>query len=209
MLRRYLTHEKLLVRFLTLLGTVSVLFVVVWMLSYSFLPEGLMRGRSGAQALAGVELTGGSVWLEWLRIFALNLTVAALIMVPGNLIRTKSDYPLGYVTVAASAALYAVTLGTNSFTFPMASRIPPSLVILGSSGIYEFAAYILAVSATVCIARWRIVKWWGLRGTTERLAPCRDKSALVERNVGVALAIVMLAVACGVEAYRISLALAS
>jgi hypothetical protein len=208
MFARYLTHEKLLVRFLALLGVVSVLFVVVWTLSYAFLPEGLLRGRSVAQVLTGTDLAGGSVWLEWLRIFALNLAATFLFMVPANLLRTKRDYPLGYVSVALVAAICAVILGTNSFTLPMPSRMAPSLSVFNGSGVFEIASYVLAVSATVSIARWRVIKWWGMTGTTEKLPPCKDKSALAERNVGVVLAILMLALACGWEAYRISLALA-
>jgi hypothetical protein len=73
--------------------------------------------------------------------------------------------------------------------------------------VYEIAAYVLAVTATVSIARWRIVRWWGT-DSTEVVVPPEDRSTILERNAGVAVAIAMLAVACGWEAYRISVVLA-
>lgn len=206
-IERYLTHEKLVVRFLALLGVVSIVFVAIWALSYSFLPEGLLRGRTGGQILAGNDLAGGSVWLEWLRILAINLGVTFVVMVPANLIRTRRNIPLGYFSVISVAAVCAATIGTNSFTLPMVTRMPPSLGAFTSSGVYEIAAYVLAVTATVSIARWRIARWWG-PDSTETLAPSKDGSTILERNVGVAVSVMTLVAACGWEAYRISLVLA-
>jgi hypothetical protein len=206
--KHYLVHDKLLVRFLALLAVVAVVFVAGWAVAYAFLPEGVLRGRTGAAALAGSDLAGGSVWLEWLRIFGINLAVTFLLMVPANLLRTKRDYPLGYFSVIAIVTVAAVTLGTNSFTLPMATRTPPSLAVFGSTGVYELAAYVLAVTATVSIARWRTVRWWG-RDSTEKVVLRRDRSTIFERNLGVVLSIVLLAAASGWEAYRVSLAVVS
>jgi hypothetical protein len=203
MIKRFLLHERLVVRFLALLGVVSMVFLVIWALSYAFLPEGLLKGRTGAQALAGDDLTGGSAWLEWLRIFVINLGVMLLVLVPANLLRTEGNYPLGYVSVSMVAAVCAVTLGTNSFTLSMEGRMPPTLAVFGSSGVYEIAAYVLAVAATVSIARWRIA---GNR--TEPVAPTRDRSVVRQRNSGIALAVATLAIACGWEAYRVAQVLA-
>ena len=206
--QQYLVHDKLVVRFLALLAVVAVVFVAIWAASYAFLPEGVLRGRTGGAALAGSDLAGGSVWLEWLRIFGINLAATFLFMVPANLIRTKSDYPLGYISVISVVAIAATTLGTNSFTLPMATRTPPSLAVFMSSGTYELAAYVLAVAATVSIARWRVVRWWG-SDTTEAVVPPKDSATIRERNAGVVLSVILLAAACGWEAYRVSLAVAS
>jgi hypothetical protein len=46
-----------------------------------------------------------------------------------------------------------VTVGTISFTIPIATKMPPSLADFGSSGVYEIAANVRAVTATVSIAR--------------------------------------------------------
>lgn len=203
--KHFLVHDRLAVRLLALLAVAAVVFVVVWALSYAFLPEGVLRGRTGGAALAGSDLAGGTVWLEWLRILAINLAVTFLLLVPANLIRTKGDYPLGYISLLSVVTIAAVTLGTNSFTLPMDTRTPPSLAVFGSSGTYELAAYVLAVAATVSIARWRVVRWWG-SDSTETLTPGIDRSTRLERSVGVALSVVLLAAACGWEAYRVALA---
>lgn len=206
--RRFLVHDRLAVRFLALLTVAAVVFTVVWALSYAFLPEGVLRGRTGGAVLAGNDLVGGSIWLEWLRILAINLAVTFLVMVPANLIRTTRDYPFGYVSVVSIVTVAAVTIGTNSFTLPMDTRTPPSLAVFGSSGIYELAAYVLAVTATVSIARWRIVRWWG-PDSTEKLTPRLDRTARLERSVGIALSVALLTAACGWEAYRVALAVRS
>ena len=209
MLRRYLTYDRLIVRFLSLLAVVAVAFVAVWGASYWLLPEGLLTGRTGAHALAGTGLAGGSVWLEWIRILSLNLALAAVFMVSGNLIITKRGYPFGYVSVVLVGVIFAVAVGTNSFTIPMPVRMPPSLAILGSSGAYEIMAYVLAVAATTSIGRWRIRRWWAIHGTTERVRLVKDRSTITERNLGVVLAFVVLAAACAWEAVQISADLSS
>ena len=48
MIKRYLLHEKLPVRFGALWGAVLILFLGAWTLSYLFLPEGVLRGRNAA-----------------------------------------------------------------------------------------------------------------------------------------------------------------
>lgn len=200
----HLMHDRLIIRFLALLAVVFVVFVCVWGASYWLLPEHLLTGRAGSQILAGSGLAGGSVWLEWMRIFGLNLAVAALFMVSANLIITKREYPFGYVTVVMVAAIFAVIIGTNSFTIPMPVRMPPSIRIFSSSGAYEIMAYVLAVTATTSIGRWRIKRWWALRGTTERVRPPKDRATIIQRNVGVLLALAVLAAACAWEAVQIS-----
>ncbi len=119
-------------------------------MSYLFLPEGLLRGRSAAQVLARNDLAGGSVWLEWLRILTLNLGVMLSIIIAPNILRTPGDFPLGYITVCVQAAAFGITLGTDSFTLSLGGKLPPSLSILESTGLYEIAAYVLAATATLC-----------------------------------------------------------
>lgn len=80
--KHFLVHDRLAVRLLALLAVAAVVFVVVWALSYAFLPEGVLRGRTGGAALAGSDLAGGTVWLEWLRILAINLAVTFLLLSP-------------------------------------------------------------------------------------------------------------------------------
>jgi len=161
MFKRYLLHEKLHIRFGALLAVVLAALLGAWVVSYLLLPEGFLRGRSAAQALAGGDLAGGSVWLEWLRLLAINLGVVSVSIIAPNLFRTASDYPLGYVSTTLIAAVFGVTLGTDSFAVSLGGKLLPTLAILGSSGLYEIAAYVLLATTTVSIARYRLVGKWG------------------------------------------------
>jgi hypothetical protein len=199
---KYLLNDKLLIRFGSFFGVVLVLFLLAWTIGYFFLPEGILLGKSASQALAGSDLAGGSVWLEWLRILALNLAMMAF-FVAANLLRANGNVPLGYVAVAVNAVLFGVIIGTNSFTLSQGAKIPPSLGILGSSGIYEIAAYVLAVAATVSISKYRLIGKWG-----EKMSLPKIPSMVREQNVGMLLAVAVLAVACGWEAVQVAQALA-
>jgi hypothetical protein len=208
MFKQFLLHDKLPIRFGSLLGVVLVFFLGAWTLSYLFLPEGILQGRNVGQILAGNDLAGGSVWLEWLRIFAINLVVMLLVIIAPNVFRTEGDYPLGYHTATLIAMMYGVILGTDSFTLSMGGKIAPTVAIFGRSGIYEIAAYVLAAAATVSISKYHLVGKWP-KQTIEAIVPPKAKSVIQERNVGVLLAITILLIACGWEAYRFSLAIGS
>jgi hypothetical protein len=203
MLKQYLLHEKLPVRFGALLLVVMLIFLAAWTVGYFWLPEGVLRGQTVAHALAGNDLAGGSLLLEWLRLFAINLGVLLVIIVAPNVMRTERDLPFGYATVSLLAAQAGIILGTDSFAIPMGGKMPPSLAIFGSSGLYEIAAYVLAAAATISIARWRLVGRWP-RQTVERPDIPRSPAVLRERNLGLLTAVVALAAACAWEAYHIA-----
>jgi len=95
-------------------------------------------------------------------------------------------------------------IGPNSFTLSQGTKIPPSLGIFGSSGIYEIAAYVLAAAATVSISKYRLVGKWG-----EKIVSIKTLPVIRERNVGVLLAMAILVFACGWEAYRVAQAIAA
>ena len=62
-MKSLLLHNRLIVRFLALFALVAVLFLLSWTVSYSFLPEGVLRGRTGAAILAGETAAPSSVGL--------------------------------------------------------------------------------------------------------------------------------------------------
>jgi hypothetical protein len=208
MFKRYLMHDQLLVRFGALFGMVFIVLLGTWSLSYLLLPEGVLRGRTAAQVLAGNDLAGGSVWWEWLRILAINIGIMLVVMIAPNLLRTAGDYPLGYRTVTLVAAVFGVTIGTNSFALALGKRLPPTVAIFGSSGLYEIAAYVLATTATISIAKYRLVGKWP-KQTMEAIICPQTPSVIHARTVGIVLAITILLVACGWEAYRFAQAIAS
>lgn len=179
-------------------------FLGAWLLSYLLLPEGLLRGRSAAQVLAGNDLLGGSVWLEWLRLLAINVGVVVFSIIAPNLFRTEKDYPLGYTSTTLIAVVFGITLGTDSFAMSIGGKMPPTFAVFSSSGLYEIIAYVLAAAATVSISRYRLIG----KGVTP-ITPPKTRLVVQERLLGVLLAIGILAIACGWEAYRFSQAIAS
>lgn len=199
-MKSLLVHDRLIVRFSALLALVTTLFLLTWTISYAFLPEGILRGRTGAAVLAG-DTAAASFWVEWLRIFALNVSICLLVVVTPNLIR--GGVPLGYYTASVQAIMYAITLGTNSFTLPLPDGpLAPTLAVLTRSGPYEIIAYLLAATATLSIARWTLRGRWP-RQTLERWGPIAGQRMGQAEWVGLALAGILLLAANAWEALQI------
>ena len=202
-LARYLLHDDLLVRFPALLLADAVVLVASWSLGYLLLPDGFLAGRTGAAILAGGDLAGGSIVLEALRLLAINVVVVVCAIIAPNLVR-QGGYPLGYWTLATISAVFGVTIGTNSFAVSLGGKMPPSLEVFTSSGLYEIAAYALAAASTISIVRWQVI---GSKAV--RVPPVTDREATRQRTIGVAVALVIVVLACVVEAYRFSQAISS
>jgi len=152
---KWLRHESLLIRFLALLGLGSVIFLVFWILSYYLLPEGVLRGRTAAAALAG-EQAASSLFREFLRIVLLNTFMMAVVIL-ANRILIINGFPLGYFPPLVLSAMYAVTLGTNSFSMPLPARMAPSLGVFLRSGPYEIISYLLMAAATYALPTYRFL----------------------------------------------------
>jgi hypothetical protein len=198
-MKRLLYHERLYVRFLALFGLGVVLFTLAWTLSYLFLPEGVLRGRTGSAMLAGEEAAGSFI-AEWLRIVALNLAAGSLIVVANRIYRYRG-FPLGYLIPLAWLTVYAVCLGTNSFSIPLPERMAPSLAVFGRTGLYEMAALTLAAVATYSINLYKVTRL--IPPTYEPVTPKPKFSLTLEQWVGFGLAIAVLLAANAREAYII------
>lgn len=198
-MKQLLCHERLYVRFLALFGLGVVLFTLAWTLSYFFLPEGVLRGRTGSAILAGDE-AAGSFSAEWLRIVALNLMAGSLIVLANRIYRFRG-YPLGYIIPLAWLTTYAVCLGTNSFSIPLPERMAPSLAVLGRTGLYEIAAFTLVAVATYSINLYKVTRF--IPPTYEPIIPKPKFSLTLEQWIGLGLAIAVLLAANAREAYMI------
>ncbi|RPJ27497.1 MAG: hypothetical protein EHM33_07810 [Chloroflexi bacterium] len=199
-MKSLLLHDRLIVRFLALLALVTALFLLTWTASYWFLPEGLLRGRTGAAALAG-ETAASSFLVEWLRILAINFSICLLVVIAPNLLR--AGLPMGYYTASVQAIVYAVILGTNSFTFPLPEGpLPPTLAVLARSGPYEIAAYLLAATATASLARWTLHGRWP-RQTLQPWEPSRGHRVSRVEWAGLVVAGMILLSANAWEAWQI------
>jgi hypothetical protein len=198
MMRKLLCHKVWHIRFLSLLGLGAALFALAWTLGYYLLPEGFLRGRSGAAVLAGEE-AAPSFTLEFLRIAAINLMMMVMVVYANRILMIRG-YPLGYLLPLIWSVNYALTLGTNSFTIPLPEPMAPSFAVLGRSGPYEIAAYILAATATYGISANRFK-----RLIPPDSEPIEPKPAFAENVswVGLALAITLLIAANAYEAHMI------
>lgn len=193
-----LCHEAWYVRFLALLGLSMALFVLVWTVAYYLLPEGVLRGRSGAAALAGEEAAASFI-LEFLRIVAINLLPMGIVIYANRLLRV-GGYPLGYLPPLIWALNYAVTLGTNSFSIPLPEPMAPSLAVLGRAGPYEITAYVLVATATYGISVNRFKRL--IPPDSEPIQP-KPKFTEQVNWFGFALAVAILIAANAYEAYMI------
>ncbi len=200
-MRSLLLHSKLAVRFGTLIAVVLAVFLAIWTISYLWLPEGLLRGRSGAALLAG-ETAAPTFWLEWARLLAVNSALALICVVGASLV-ASNGIPLGYIVPVVWGAMYAVTLGTNSFSLALpGGRMAPSLTVLARSGLYEIIAYTLLAAAGHTLPRLNLQGRWP-RQVAVPVERSQRRRFTREQWFGVVLAAVVLAAACAWEAYRI------
>jgi hypothetical protein len=200
-LRRLVCHDRLVIRFLALGTMGAVVLLATWTISYLTLPAGVLRGRTAAAVLAG-ENAASSFWAEWARIAAVNLAVAAL-PVLANVAFAYRGYPLGYLLPLLWAALYGITLGTNSFTIPLPAPMAPSLAVFGRSGIYEIAAYILVAVSTYTLPQHHVTRF--IPPTSAPARPGTRPLLSREQWLGISLAITLLLAANAWEARGIVL----
>jgi hypothetical protein len=140
-----ITSDNIAIRFafMWILGFVILLFA--WVFSFRILPQGVVRGSSGAYF---VPVKAENTTETFARIFLWNLCLGCFPVAIGNLIRVK-HVPLGYLLAFYHWGIYGVLLGTNSFVIPGPGRFIPSLITLFyGSGMYEILSYTLISSAT-------------------------------------------------------------
>ena len=190
---KFLFNDSIIVRFISLFVIGAILFTVVWYLSYYFLPEGFLQGKTGSAIIVGSEVA--PTMLEECGTIVMWNLGALLVIVLVNFIRYLDRFPLGYVTPLGLITLYAVFLGTNSFSIPMPEPMAPSLSIFGRGGPYEMTAFILVAVATYNQSR--IV----LTEDIHRISPVPRMS--LEQWVGVGLAIALIVFAGWREAAMI------
>jgi len=163
----------------------------VWYLSYHLLPEGLLRGKTGAAIIVGSE-AAPTMLEEWGKIEMYNL-VALFLIILLNIIRYLNRFPLGYVTTLGLIALYAAFLGTNSFSMPMVEPIAPSLAVFERGGPYEMIAYILVAVATYNQSRFALTEDMHRMKDIHRISPVPRLSLEQWGGIGLAIALVLLA----------------
>jgi len=185
---KFLFNDSIIVRFISLFVIGAILFTGVWYLSYYFLPEGILQGKTGSAIIVGSDVAP-TMLEEWGTIVMWNLGGLFLVFIV-NLIRYLDRFPLGYVTPLGLIAMYAVFLGTNSFSIPMAESMAPTLAVLGRGGPYEMTAFILVAVATYNQSRIALTQEMHSLKDLHRISPVPRMS--LEQWVGVGLAIALI-----------------
>ncbi len=185
---KFLFNDRIIVRFISLFVISAILFTAVWYLSYYFLPEGILQGKTGSAIIVDSDVAP-TMLEEWGTIVMWNLGMLFLVFIV-NLIRYLDRFPLGYIQPLGLITLYAVFLGTNSFSIPMAEPMAPTLAVLGRGGPYEMAAFILVAVATYNQSRIALTKDMHSLKDIHRISPVPRLS--LEQWVGVGLAIALI-----------------
>ncbi|MGB6371461.1 MAG: hypothetical protein WBF68_10625 [Atribacterota bacterium] len=86
-IKKYVMNEKFMIRFISLLTVGIILFTLVWFLSYYFLPEGFLKGKTVADRIVGTEASN-TLLAEWGKIAGYNLGAACLIVLHSQKILT-------------------------------------------------------------------------------------------------------------------------
>lgn len=175
-----------------------VLLFLSWTAAYYLLPEGMLREVGLPGALAG-ESAAGSLGEEFSRILLLNL-FAFTVIVAGNYILRVKYFSFGYLVPLAWMIMYAITLGTNSFTISLGEPLAPSLAVFMRSGPYEMMAATLLAVATDNISANYSDNFFSSSNPVpaDRRAPMTR-----ERWIAVATSLAILALAVFREAYLI------
>jgi len=197
-MKRLLLNDSLWIRFFSMMLLGVGILLLFWFLSYYLLPEAILRGRTGAAVLAGDKAADTFV-AEFSRIALLNLFML-FIIVTANRILKVSDFPLGYFPPLFLSAIYAVTLGTNSFSIPLPAPMAPSINVFLRSGPYEITAYILTAVSTYTLSTYRFKRL--IPPDSEPITP----KPSFTKNItwpGFILAIFILLLANAYEAYQI------
>ena len=182
---KYLFNDSIIVRFISLFMIGAILFTVTWYLSYYFLPEGILQGKTGSAIIVGSD-AAPTMLEEWGTIVLWNLGALFLIILV-NFIRYLDRIPLGYITPLGLITMYAVFLGTNSFSIPMVERMAPTLAVLGRGGPYEMTAFIFVAVATYNQSR------FALTNNSHRISPVPRLSLEQWIGIGLAIALIILA----------------
>ena len=195
----YVNHDDVLVRFVSLWVVVASVFTAAWILSYLFVPQGLLRGGNPGASTG----YAGSITREFLWLFGWNVGVS-LIALGANTLRSVNT-PMGYVIEVVQAPWYGAVWGTGSLAIGAGERIAPSLAVLVErSGPMEITAIVAIVVATRGVMIWHQKS--GPRWTEEfeRVRSPRDWS-LTRRELALLVGgYLLLAIACYREAIAIA-----
>lgn len=152
-----MTSENVLVRILTTYLCFLFVFILVVIVSYYLLPEGLLRNKNPLHSWD----TSPDMLVSALQIFFFNL-LSVIALVIANLFafrNNKSNYyiPLGYTCFFVMICINAVILGTWSFSVvtdpvPLADRLRRTFDLCHRAGLWEMSGQLFILCATAKIS---------------------------------------------------------
>ena len=195
MLIDWLQSDRLHRRIVSGLVLGLAVMYLAWTIGYFGLPEGVLRGKTGAGVVSNVLPEDASVFLLAL-IF--NGAVAFVVMPLVGLLAV-GRLSLGYVLGLGNFALFGIFLGTNSFSTPRPEALPPGLHVFGATGPWEIGSYMLVASALAMRYRFRQKHWLG--GGTTRISR-KGETLGAGPWIAIAIAAVTIVITAWVEHAR-------
>lgn len=179
---KFLMHKKLLFRIGAAIASTLGLLVIIWVLSYLLLPQGVVRINFAA------SLIFSSPYSIAAQFFGLNLILGAFGLILMNQWHDARGLALGYyIHFFRSAVFHGLLRGTNSFAYPYNSQAE---LIFGffKVGLWETLAFCLICAATASYATFPVSSAEGIKAFFTFLA--RPKR--IKRNVLIVLIVGVL-----------------
>jgi len=156
-IKRNLTSDDVALRIRTTYICFVLVFFIVTILSYYFLPQGLLLNKHPLKKWD----TSPNLLLSTLQILSFNLLSVVMILF-GNtfLVRRNASQcfmPLGFLAFFTQIMINAVILGTWSFSMapeavPLVVRLIGTFDILHRAGLWEMSGQLFILCATVHIS---------------------------------------------------------
>jgi hypothetical protein len=154
-----ITHERLIVRFITswLIGTLILL--AAWFISDTSLPDKFFKFLPG-MAISPIECDIGSL-SETIKTFAWNLLLTGGFCIATSLFAV-GRFPYGYVVPWIIFGVYGGMLGTDSFNCsnPLNSVGIDISILWKRAGFREITGYLLIPAAMANLYMWRQKSFW-------------------------------------------------
>ena len=195
MLMDWLQSDKLTRRIVSGLTLGLACMYLTWAIGYFLLPEGVLRGKTGAGFVSDLLPERASVFLLAL----IWNGVIAFVVVPLVSLLAIRRLSLAYLLALGNFVLYGIFLGTNSFSNPRPEALPPNLAVFMATGPWEIGAYMLVAVTFANRYRFRQEHW--LFGKMTRVTRQNEKMSIAEW-LTLVVAVIVIIVTAWIENQR-------
>ncbi len=195
MLIDWLQSDKLARRIVSGLALGLACMYLAWAIGYFLLPEGALRGKTGAGFVSDLLPENAGVWLLAL----IWNSVIAFVVVPLLSLLAIRRLSLAYLLALGNFMLFGIFLGTNSFSNPRPEALPPNLTVFLATGPWEIGAYMLVAAVLANRYRFRQEHW--LVGKMTRVTR-RDEKMSIAQWLTLVLVVIVIIVTAWIEDQR-------